>query len=50
MATKYISPDLKLETAVRDALFIGLTPKINQLYGGRIDISSISAFQVMWKV
>lgn len=45
-----LSPYLKLEAGIRDALFAGLKQKINQLYQGQIDISYISAFQVMRKV
>jgi SAM-dependent methyltransferase len=45
-----LSPYLKLEPGIRDSLFAALRKKINQLYGGKIDISYISAFQVMRKV
>lgn len=45
-----LSPYLKLEAGIREGLFTGLKQKIDQLYGGRINISYISAFQVMKKV
>lgn len=45
-----LSPYLKLEPGIREGLFTELKQKIDQLYGGRIEISYISAFQVMKKI
>jgi ubiquinone/menaquinone biosynthesis C-methylase UbiE len=45
-----LSPYLKLQTSIRDSLFAGLRDTINKYYGGKIDITYISAFQVMRKV
>jgi SAM-dependent methyltransferase len=45
-----LSPYLKLEISIRDALFTGLRDKINNHFGGSIKITYISAFQVMRKV
>ncbi|MBD2295688.1 class I SAM-dependent methyltransferase [Anabaena sphaerica FACHB-251] len=45
-----LSPYLKLEASIRDALFAGLRDKIDAHYGGSIEITYISAFQVMRKV
>ncbi|MGM3306036.1 class I SAM-dependent methyltransferase [Anabaena sp. WFMT] len=45
-----LSPYLKLEASIQNALFAGLREKINELYGGSIEITYISAFQVMRKV
>jgi SAM-dependent methyltransferase len=45
-----LSPYLKLETSIRDALFAGLREKIEQNYGKSIQIKYISAFQVARKV
>lgn len=45
-----LSPYLKLQKSIRDALFAGLRSKIEQHYGGSIEITYISAFQVATKV
>lgn len=45
-----LSPYLKLEASIRQALFTGLRDKIEEHYGGSIQITYISAFQVMKKV
>ncbi|MBK1990189.1 methyltransferase domain-containing protein [Sphaerospermopsis aphanizomenoides BCCUSP55] len=45
-----LSPYLKLEASIRDALFAGLREKIEENYGGSIEIYYISAFQVARKV
>ncbi|NET01849.1 MAG: class I SAM-dependent methyltransferase [Sphaerospermopsis sp. SIO1G2] len=45
-----LSPYLKLESCIRDVLFSGLREQINHLYEGKIQVSYISAFQVMNKV
>jgi SAM-dependent methyltransferase len=45
-----LSPYLKLEAPMRDALFTGLRSKIEQHYEGSIKIKYISAFQVAKKV
>jgi SAM-dependent methyltransferase len=45
-----LSPYLKLQSAIRNALFNGLRDKIDELYRESIDLTYISAFQVMSKV
>ncbi|MBD2387848.1 class I SAM-dependent methyltransferase [Cylindrospermum sp. FACHB-282] len=45
-----LTPYLKLDTPTRDALFAALREKIEQNYGGSIQINYISAFQVAKKV
>ncbi|WP_016949202.1 class I SAM-dependent methyltransferase [Anabaena sp. PCC 7108] len=45
-----LSPYLKLEASIRNALFAGLREKIEQHYGGSIEITYVSAFQVAKKV
>jgi SAM-dependent methyltransferase len=45
-----LSPYLKLETSIKEALFTGLRSKIEENYGGNINVTYISAFQVMKKI
>lgn len=45
-----LTPYLKLDAPIRDALFAGLRKKIEQNYGGSIQINYLSAFQVAKKV
>ncbi|TAE58524.1 MAG: class I SAM-dependent methyltransferase [Nostocales cyanobacterium] len=45
-----LSPYLKLDLSMRNALFSGLKEQINQFCGGKINVSYISAVQIMKKV